>query len=82
MSGDTFNAGLTTVTCTATDDAGNEDTCTFQVTVGKLNCGQNHGRSFCDFMLMTEVRWENNPYVVTITDGYCTVINNNIHEHS
>lgn len=32
-SGDTFDEGTTTVTYTATDDCGNESTCTFEVTV-------------------------------------------------
>ncbi|XP_072024953.1 hyalin-like [Amphiura filiformis] len=34
-SGDTFEQGSTTVTCTATDDAGNTNTCMFNVTVDK-----------------------------------------------
>lgn len=32
--GSTFPIGVTTVQCTATDDAGNESTCSFDVTVG------------------------------------------------
>ena len=35
-SGSTFQKGVTTVTCTATDAAGNESTCTFKVTVQDL----------------------------------------------
>ena len=34
MSGSTFTQGLSMVTCTATDDAGNQDMCMFSVTVG------------------------------------------------
>ncbi|XP_072025139.1 uncharacterized protein [Amphiura filiformis] len=36
-SGSTFTSGVTTVTCTATDDAGNFNTCSFTVTRG--GCG-------------------------------------------
>jgi hypothetical protein len=33
-SGSTFPIGITTVTCTATDDSGNQDSCSFAVAVG------------------------------------------------
>ncbi len=32
-----FESGTTTVNCTATDDAGNSKSCTFEVTLGKRN---------------------------------------------
>ncbi|XP_077996691.1 uncharacterized protein LOC144449999 [Glandiceps talaboti] len=63
-SGSTFNVGSTTVTCTATDAAGNEDTCTFTVAVEELNeCDNNpcqHG-SCTDGI---------NSYTCTCEDGY------------
>ena len=34
-SGSTFGAGLSSVICEATDDAGNQDTCTFYIFIGK-----------------------------------------------
>jgi hypothetical protein len=38
QSGSQFPVGTTEVTCTATDDAGNKATCTFKVTVSKIQC--------------------------------------------
>ena len=51
-SGDTFQLETTRVTYTATDDAGNTETCTFFVIVGKLQCVLFRHEGFCHGAVM------------------------------